>query len=229
MNYTRDTKVIKSILYEKDNKIYTKEKLIIEFPKWYEDKELLSLGDQTYLYGVFALIKDNFYSVSTIPTLIQVSPTIIIEIKKGEEIYTQFIFGENKVVIENTQVVKQELLSYNMFSQFFLNAKIPWYIGYDDLVKIMDNLPEYAKSQLGDNWIANELVVSFITRYKENKAIFHRQKVEEDYDFVDLNNVYYSAISTLNKLAGNYFSESLVSALVQKEREPTKLEMVVRK
>ena len=229
MNYTRDTKVIKSILYEKDNKIYTKEKLIIEFPKWYEDKELLSLGDQTYLYGVFALIKDNFYSVSTIPTLIQVSPTIITEIKKGEEIYTQFIFGENKVVIENTQVVKQELLSYNMFSQFFLNAKIPWYIGYDDLVKIMDNLPEYAKSQLGDNWIANELVVSFITRYKENKAIFHRQKVEEDYDFVDLNNVYYSAISTLNKLAGNYFSESLVSALVQKEREPTKLEMVVRK
>ena len=229
MNYTRDTKVIKSILYEKDNKIYTKEKLMIEFPKWYEDKELLSLGDQTYLYGVFALIKDNFYSVSTIPTLIQVSPTIITEIKKGEEIYTQFIFGENKVVIENTQVVKQELLSYNMFSQFFLNAKIPWYIGYDDLVKIMDNLPEYAKSQLGDNWIANELVVSFITRYKENKAIFHRQKVEEDYDFVDLNNVYYSAISTLNKLAGNYFSESLVSALVQKEREPTKLEMVVRK
>jgi hypothetical protein len=82
---------------------------------------------------------------------------------------------------------------------------------------------------LGDNWIANELVVSFITRYKENKAIFHRQKVDEEYDFVDLNNVYYSAISTLNKLAGNYFSESLVSALVQKEKEPTKLEMVVRK
>ncbi len=229
MNYVRDASKIKSILYEKDNKIYTKEKLIIEFPKWYEDKELLSLGDQTYLYGVFALIKDNFYSVSTIPTLIQVSPTIITEIKKGEEIYTQFIFGENKIVIENTQVVKQELLSYNMFSQFFLNAKIPWYISYDDLVKIMDNLPGYAKSQLGDNWIANELVISFITRYKENKALFHRQKIDEDYDFVDLNNVYYSAISTLNKLAGNYFSESLVSALVQKEREPTKLEMVVRK
>jgi len=35
-------------------------------------------------------------------------------------------------------------------------------------------------------------------------------------------------MSTLNKLAGNYYTESLVSALVQKEKEPTKLEMLVR-
>ena len=225
---TRDRETIQKLIYLKDNQYFCKKKLTIEFPQWYESKELLTLGDETYLYGVFALIVDDVYTVSTIPTLIKTTPVVINEITKDDEQYLQFVYGDNKPFIDNTSVVKHELLSYNMFSSFFLNANIPWFIEYEDLVRIMDNLPNYAKSNLGINWIANELVVSFITRYKEDKRIFHRHKLKE-YDYVDLNDVYYSAISTINKLAGNYFTESIVSALVQKEVEPTKLEQMVLK
>lgn len=229
MNLTRDPDYINSVLYTKDGAVYCKEKAIIEFPKWYSDKELWTIGEYNYVYGVFAIIVGDKYSVSCIPTLVQINPIVVSEIERGEDTYTRFIFGENKSIIENTKVVKQELLSYNMFSSFFLNAKVPWYLEYKDMIKIMDNLPLYAKSNLGGDWIANELVVSFVTRYKEDKKLFHRQKPNEEYTYVDLNNVYYSAMSTLNKLAGNYYTESLVSALVQKEKEPTKLEMLVRK
>lgn len=229
MTLTRDPEYIKSVLYTKDNKIYCKEKAIIEFPKWYSDKELWTIGEYNYIYGVFCIIVGDKYSVSCIPTLVQVNPVVVSEIEREGVTYVRFMFGENKSIVDNTIAVKQELLSYNMFSNFFLNANVPWYVEYKDMIKVMDNLPEYAKSNLGSDWVANELVVSFVARYKEDKKVFHRQNINSEYTYVDLNNVYYSAMSTLNKLAGNYYTESLVSALVQKEKEPTKLETLVRK
>jgi hypothetical protein len=228
LNLKRNPQAVNSKLYTKDGKIYCKEIATIEIPKWFIDKELVVIGESTYIYGIFAIIIGEEYSVSCIPTLVQINPLSVLEVKRDDEEYVQYVFGENKPIIENTKVVKKELLSYNMFNGFYLNANVPWYIEYKDLIKIMDNLFYYGKSNLGNDWVASELMISFVTRYIKDKRIFHRQKLDEEYTYVDLNNVYYSAISTLNKLAGNYYTESLVSALVQKEKEPTKLENLVR-
>lgn len=226
---TRDKDFIQKYLYIKDNKVYTKEKTIIEFPKWYENKELLDMQSVTYLYGIFAIIIDNKYSVSIIPTLINTTPIIVKEIERNGEVYIQFIYGKDDCIIDNTNVVKKELLSYNLFENFFIYAKVPWFIEYEDLIKITDNLFKYSKSNLGSNFIATELVSSFIARCKTNKSVFYRQNLKDDIDYIDLTNVYYSALSTVSKIAGNYFTESLTSAIVQKEDKPTKLENLVRR
>jgi len=224
----RDKGFIESKTYVKDNKVYTKEKTIIEFPKWYEDKELLDIQDVTYLYGIFAIIVDDRYSVSCIPTLINTTPIIIREVERADGVYTQFIYGKDDVLIDNLNVVKKDLLSYNLFENFFVYAKVPWFVEYEDLIKILDNLHNYAASNLGNNFIASELVTSFIARTKKDKSVFSRQDVTAEVAYVDLTNVYFSALSTLNKLGGNFFQQSLTSALVQKEEEPTRLENLVR-
>lgn len=224
----RDKAFIESKLYIKDDKIYTKEKTIIEFPKWYENKELLDIQDVTYLYGIFAIIIDNKYSVSIIPTLINTTPIIIREVERDNGIYTQFVYGKDDILIDNTNVVKKDLLSYNLFENFFIYAKAPWFIEYEDLIKILDNLYSYSNSNLGNNFVASELVTSFIARTKKDKTVFLRQNPSAEADYVDLTNVYFSALSTLNKVAGNYFTEGLTSALVQKEVAPTRLENLVR-
>jgi len=228
MQLKRDKEFIKNNLYIKNNKVYTKEKTIIEFPLWYENKELLDIQDVTYLYGIFSIIIGDKYSVSIIPTYITTNPIIINEIERDGIIYGQFIYGKDDCIIDNTNVIKKELLSYNLFENFFIFAKIPWFINYEDLIKITDNIFKYAKSNLGENYLATELVASFISRDKTNKTVFHRQNLKNEIDYVDLTNVYYSALSTTTKLAGNYFTESLTSALVQKEEVPTKLENLVR-
>lgn len=225
----RDNIYINSKLYIKDNKVYTREKTIIEFPKWYENKELLDIQDVTYLYGIFSIAIGDKYAVSIIPTLITTEPVIITEVERDDGIYIQFVYGKDDCIIDNTSVVKKELLSYNFFENFILYAKIPWFIEYEDLIKISDNLPKYAKSNLGSNYIANELVVSFIARCKSNKTLFYRQNTKDDVAYTDLLNVYYSAVSTLSKLAGNFFTDSLTSALVQKESQSNTLENHVRK
>lgn len=225
----RDKDFIQSKIYIKDGKIYTKEKTIIEFPKWYENKELLDIQDVTYLYGVFATIIDDKYSVSIIPTLINTTPIIIREVERANGTYIQFVYGKDDVLIDNTNVVKKDLLSYNFFENYFIYAKGPWFMVYEDLIKVMDNLQPYSGSNLGDNFVAAELVTSFIARTKKDKSVFLRQDPTATPEFVDLTNVYFSALSTLNKVAGNYFTEGLTSALVQKEKEPTKLENLVRR
>lgn len=225
----RDKDFIQSQIYIKDGKIYTKEKTIIEFPKWYENKELLDIQDVTYLYGVFAIIIGDKYSVSVIPTLINTTPIIIREVERENGTYIQFVYGKDDVIIDNTTIAKKDLLSYNIFENLFIYAKTPWFIEYEDLIKILDNIYPYSNSNLGNNFVATELVTSFIARTKKDKSVFLRQDPNAQADYVDLTNVYFSALSTLNKVAGNYFTEGLTSALVQKEKEPTKLENLVRR
>lgn len=225
----RDKALIESKLYIKDGKVFTKEKTIIEFPKWYANKELLDIQDVTYLYGVFAIIIGDSYSVSVVPTLINTSPIIIGEVDRDGETYIQLIYGKDDCIINNVNVVKKDLLSYNFFENYFIYAKGPWFMGYEDLIKVMDNLQPYSASNLGDNFVAAELVTSFIARTKKDKSVFLRQDPTATPEFVDLTNVYFSALSTLNKVAGNYFTEGLTSALVQKEKEPTQLENLVRR
>lgn len=224
----RDPQFINSLLYRDGEKLRCKEKCIIEFPKWYEDKELATIQDVVYFYGIFAILIGDKYSVSVIPTLCQTTPIMIKEIERDGVVYNQFIYGKGDVIINNMNVVKMELLSYNFFETFYMYARAPWFIEYNDLLRLMDNLPTYANSNVGGNFISNELTTSFITRSAKNKETFFRQNSKDGSEYVDLMNVYYSALSTTNKIAGNYFMESITSAIVQPETQTTKLEDLVR-
>lgn len=225
----RNPKAIESKLYVKDNKVYTREKTIIEFPKWYENKGLLDIQSITFLYGIFAIIIGEEYSVSLIPTHITTTPLVTREVERDEETYVQFIYGKDSVIIDNIEVVKKELLSYELFDNFLIKGKVPWFIEYEDLIRIMDNLVYYAKSNLGNYHIANELVISFIARDKSDKNVFYRQRVKDKPLYINMISPFYSTRSTVAKLSSNYFRDSLVSALVQKEEESTRLENIVRK
>ena len=224
----RNSESIKSKVFEKNGRWYCKETCVIEFPKWYEDKELVSIQETVYLYGIFATIIGEEYSVSTIPTLINTTPVMIREIEREGELYTQFVYGKGDCIINNTVAVKVEILSYNFFETFYMYAKPCWFMEYEDLIKTMDNLPKYAGSNVGGNFIANELTTSFIARDSKDKTKFHRQSMKNPYTYVDLMNTFYAVSSATNKLGGNYMTNGIVSAIVQKEDKPTKLEKHVR-
>ncbi len=174
------------------------------------------------------MIIDDKYSVSVIPTLCTSRPIMIKEIEREGVDYVQFIFGKDDPILENTKVVKKDVLSYNFLETYYMQGRVPWFIDYEDLVRIMDNMYEYAKSGMGDNFIANELITSFITRSSKDKKIFHRQDLKNDHVYVDLMNVYYSTLGSLTKIAGNYMTEAVTSAIVQQSKHTTKLEQLAR-
>jgi len=224
----RDKKFIEQNLYKKGNQILTKQVTIIEIPKWYMDKNLLEIQDIVEVYGIFAIIIGEKYSVSIIPTLITTNPIRVEEVKRDEEIYVQLTYGKDSVIIENTSVIKNEILSYTFFEKFCLYAKIPWFMEYEDIIHVFDNLKKYAKSSLGDNYLASELVVSFIARTEKDKSVFYRQKPSDNIFYIDLINPMFSSLNTVSRIAGAYFNDGLISALIQKEKKPNKLEQLVR-
>lgn len=225
----RDPAFIATHMTIKDDGIYTDRNAVIEFPSWYADRGLYQVTEHTNVYGLFAIIMDDKYSVSIIPTIIYTNPLSVGEIERDGIKYTQLTYAKGDKIIETQTVVMQTFLIYDFFDTYFMQAKVPWYIGYDDLRKIMGNTAKYAASGLGESAIANETITSFITRTRDNKLVFHRQDPSKPTAYVDLMDVRFSTLSTVNKLAGNYFEESMVSALVQKEKSSTTLENIVRK
>lgn len=225
----RDKDYIKSVIIKKDDGYYATKKTIIEFPKWYQDKGLYEISDNTFLYGIFAMIVDDKYSVSRIPTVMNTTPLMVKEIDRDGETYIQLIYGPGDRVINSQNVLMQPFLSYEYFNGFYMLAKIPWFIDYEDLIFTMDNTVKYAGNNLGSNNVGNEVLPTFISRQQKDKRMFHRSNPTGKPYFVGLMDVRYSALSTINKQAGNYPEESLVSALIIKEEKPTTLENHVRR
>lgn len=213
----------------KGDAIHCKEKCIIEYPAWYEEKGLGTTQDIVTYYGVACIIVGEKYGVMLIPTFCTSSPVAVSEVERNGIVYKQLLFGKDDCIVNNKKVVKHNIESYNFFETYYMKAREPWYIEYEDLVKIMDNMVKYAGSNVGANLIANELVTSFITRNAENKNKFFRENGGKGkYEYVDLMNVFYSPIGTVNKISGNRLNDSIVSALVQENKGETKLERHMR-
>lgn len=226
----RDADFVRSKMYKKDDKLYCKEKAIIEYPVWYEEKGLASVQETISFYGVARVAIGDTYSVMRIPTFCVTSPITVNEVEGPDGVmYRRLMYGKDDCLLESTKVIKHAIESYYFFETYFMRAREPWFIEYEDLVAILDNLPKYGGSNVGANFIANELVTSFITRDAKVKQQFFRQNAGKgSYVYVDLMSVYYSRLNTVNKIAGNRLGDSIVSAIVQKNEGETKLERHLR-
>jgi hypothetical protein len=108
-------------------------------------------------------------------------------------------------------------------------------MGYDDLGKLFDTAASHAGSNVGDNYEVIELIASMVTRSKEDRSKYIRS-VAETYadvsdgkiDYVPLSSVFYSVNSTVNKIAGSYFTDGVVSALVVPTAKVDKIESILR-
>lgn len=226
---TRDPEFIKKQLYSKGESIHSKEKTIIEFPAWYRDKGFYEAQELTTLYGVFAIIIGNRYSVSRVPTFIKTAPIAVNEVDRDGETYIQLLYGKDDPIVHSIKVIKHTISSYTYFETNFMKTREPWFVEPSDVVLTMDNMQRYAGSNLGANYIANEFIVSFITRSGSDKKKYFRQTDGKGvYEYVDLMNVFYSTVGLANKLSGNFLKSSITSAIVQKNIGETKLERHLR-
>lgn len=231
----RDPKFIQSKLVDKGQQRFVTENAFIDVPKRYLNRNLLEIKDQTFVFGVFALIVGDKYSVSLIPSMFRTTPLNIQEYKIGETEYVRLVYAKDTCIFENTEVVRKDVLSFNIFDEFWMAGKFPWYIDYEDPVKILDNMVEYAGSNVGRNLFANEITSSFVARVKGDMTKYFRtiaqgptKDTRDKCAFNGIDDVFYSATSTLAKFAGNYYGDAVVSALVQPEKEIGEIEKAVR-
>jgi hypothetical protein len=236
MKYTRSPACKAKLVDNGKGQILTKENCKIQVPYRYSERGLGEVGVETRIYGCFPVIFENGeYTLCNVTAVMFINPfkTSVVEIDEVE--YHQFEFRAGDVVIKNTEVVRDDLLMYNIFDEFIFKGKIPWYMGYEDVGKLFDTAKSHGGSDVAGNYEVIELIASMVTRSKNDRSKYIRSvtksyadTVSSNIDFVPLSSIFYSVNSTVNKIAGSYFSDGVVSALVTPTTKVDKIESILR-
>lgn len=233
----RDAAKVKSYLRElEDGRLVTTKGCKIYIPCRFEERELASIGIETHIVGIYAMtVEDTYYAVSLVNALIRIDPTSTVRVLINGDEYYEFMFEPGATVMKSVDLVKTDTLVYKIYNEIFAKGRVPWYVGLNDLAKIFDTASYHAGANIGQNQEVTELLVSIIARNAENRHQYYRQfaKTEEALKtppaFIALRSVTYAATNTLNKLAGSYARDGLVSALVTPTERVERIEEILRK
>lgn len=239
MKLKRDPQAVLSTLIQTPTgQVIAKENCKIQVPVRFSESNvgLGQVGIQTFTYGLFPIILENGnYSVCNVNALIELDPYKTLVVTLDEIDYHEFYFEPGSVIIKSTDLIQRETLMFNVMDEFIFKGKLPWYVEYDDLGHLFDTAKYHANSNVAQNPEVIEFIAALITRSKQDRTKYIRNvaKTYSDYelnkiDYIPLSNVFYSAHSTVNKLAGSYFNDGVISALVTPSENVEQIEKILR-
>jgi hypothetical protein len=198
---------------------------------------LAYIGIETQIVGIAAVVTDDkFYGVMMVNAMTRIEPVSTVRIMIEDEEYFEFVFPPGSTVISSTSLVKTDTLVYRIYDEIISKGRVPWYLSYIKLSEIFDTASYHAGANIGKNHEVTELIVSMIARNPKDRHEYYRKFVKALADiektppaFIALRSVVYAATNTTNKLAGSYFHEGLVSALVTPTDRVERIEDLLRR
>lgn len=225
--------VIKESLKHVGTVVKTTKPLRVMFPERYTTKDLAFMGGVVKLVGYFAVVNDkNEYGVMLIPAFYELTPFNVTNVEINGDVNVVLEFEADNVFISNSKIVKTESLYYDVFDEFFVKGKLPWFLSYEMTSDIFLESKKYSGSGIGKNPISYELLAAITSRSNKdkNKQLRHTIKDKKDLSrtVVGLNNIYYSFDNTASKLFGGYYGQGVTAAIVNKETETTAVADILR-
>jgi len=225
--------VIKDSLKQTGNVIKTTKPLKVIFPERYTTRSLAFMGSVVRLIGYFAIVNEkNEYGVMLVPAFYELAPFNVASVEIDGDVNTVLEFEANSVFITNTNIVKTNSMYYNVFDEFFVKGKIPWFLSYEMSSDIFLESKKYSGNSIGKNPITYELLTAITSRNLKDKNVQIRHTIKDKKDtsrtVVGLNNIYYSFDNTASKLFGGYYGQGVTAAIVNKETETTAVADVLR-
>lgn len=220
-----------------DGRLVATKNVKIYVPTRFAERGLASIGIETHIVGIYAIVaEDKYYGVSLVNAMQRIEPTATVKVVVQDDEYYEFSFAPGATVVSSVQLVKTDTLVYKIYDEIIAKGRVPWYLGYPELGKLFDTAKYHAGANIGQNHEVTELIVSIIARDPQNRARYYRQAVRSMADvaktppaFIPLRSVTYAATNTTNKLAGSYFKEGLVSALVTPAERVERIEELLRR
>jgi len=233
----RDAARVRACLKElPDGRLVALQDLKIQCPERFAERGLAQLGADTRVVGHIAyIVEDKFYAISLVNAMIQLTPTETNRIDVEGDTYLEFFFEKGSTITPSLQLVKVDTLTYRVYDEILSKGRVPWYIDYMDLGKIFNTAKYHADANVGTNQEVTELIVSLIARDSKDRTKYYRNTVKSLTDirakppaFITLRSVQYAATNTTNKLAGSYFSDGVVSAMVSPADRTERIEAILR-
>lgn len=233
----RDPDYFKKNLYVgEDRRLYTRVDMEIHIPARYRERNLASIsGDGTYIIGTFGYIAKGRYAVSTVTSMIRITPNdTSVQTVDGDD-YLVFHFKANSSVFYSVDLVVQKTLVYYVYAELMLRSKIPWYMNYFDLSKFFENSKKYSDMYLAHPAII-EMMMSTVARNPKDISQFYRESVQSLPEvtmnpptIVPFESVPLNTHSTVTRLIGAYFQDGINSALVNTSDRPDRIEDLLRR
>lgn len=236
-NYKRNAlSVKKEILKNSSGQYVCKSRCRIHTPLRFVEKGLSEVGLRTYLFGSFPIIiENNDYAVLNVCGKVEIKPSKTTMISMEETDYYEFQFEAGDVLIASDQIVQDDKILYFILDELIFQAKVPWYLGYDDLGKILDSTKQFAGSNAAEVLETIEVLASIVTRIKSDPEVYARLKQDvlkdfgpDNVQFIPLSSVHLSVAGTANRIAGSYFEPAVEGALVTPSKKSDDVEKILR-
>lgn len=229
----RDKVKIQSLLaYHKDGTVSAIDDTIITVPAYWEEKGLFIRGDTISVIAICPIIVGNYYAVLNILSLISTDPESISIVSIEDVDYIKLFYSKGDRILSKSNVVLDDGLPYKAFDELIDRGKVPWYLTYDDMGKLMDTAADYTGLKFNIDHAIFEMVASLMTRDSNDRSKFYRHRLNVDpktqYTFIPMSSVQYGASNTTAKLIGAYWSEGLSSALVHPSERKELIEDLLR-
>jgi hypothetical protein len=234
----RDPAKVHACLRElEDGRLVCVKPVKIYIPSRFAERDLAQISIETIIVGIYAIVtEDGFYGVSIVNAMCRIEPTSTIKVVINGDEYYEFSFDAGSTVAANVNLVRTDTLVYKIYDEIIAKGRVPWYLGYPELAKLFDTAKYHAGANIGTNHEVTELLVSMISRDPQDRTKYYRQTVQSMEEvskrppyFVPMRSVQYAATNTTNKLAGAYFKDGLVSALVQPAERVERIEDLLRR
>jgi len=230
----RDAERVKTTLVENpDGSVTTKTGCSIVIPERYIDRELAAVSDEFQTLAIFAIVTpDGFYAVSSAIAMMRLNPISTTKVMHNDdEPYLILEFAPGSIVMHSTDLVKNEVLVYEVYTDFIDSGRIPWFLSYNDALTLFEDSPHFTGMRLGSNRAVLSLIVSTIARSAKDRRK-HLRLVnpldEKDLFWIPFNSIIYGPKTTTARLMGAYFDTGLVAALTTQNDTAERVEDFLR-
>jgi hypothetical protein len=234
-NLKRDAEYVKGTLEVLGDTIVTRTGCKIHIPVHYQESNLMQIGAENYILGIFAVIVDDAkYCVNSAITMMRIDPTFMSTFKYDDTEYYEFYFEPGSVVFSNTMVMVNDVVAYYVYDEFVAKGRIPWYMTYADMGKLFASSGQYAGISIGANRAVMEMMIASIARNPKDLTQYYRHYRNESTDpelptWVPGSSVIYGATNTTAKIIGSYFDLAVVSALNNPSTRTERIEDILRR
>lgn len=214
-----------------DKRVITKTGCQIIIPCRYTQRKLAYIGADNFIVGIYAMIVDGRYALSTINAMINIDPSSTEKIKiKGDEYYL-FTFDPGSTIYKSISLIKDDVLVYAIYDEIISKGYVPHFMGYNDMAKLFDTAKKHAGADIGTDKVVTELIVSMVARDTDNKNSYYRTIAGETRKkpfFIPLRDVTYAATNTTNRIGGSYTEVGIVASMNNPTDRVEKIESILK-
>ncbi len=233
IKFKKKNSILKNLIKETKESMIATNTFKVYFPERYDKVNLCYITDVVKTLGVFIIVdSDNNYCLINKPSMFTMEPSIIDVVTIDDVSFFCLTFYKDNKFMISKKTVKDASFVFTIFDEFMIRGNFPWYVMYEDILKLFTGSSKYAGSNILGNSIPIEALISILGKNKDNTKEYFRQVIKDPKDtsklkFVALSNIFEGYNNTVSKLSGNYLKDGMISALVNPEEKQTEMEKVL--